>query len=452
MASARKKILHYLLPALTIIVLIALLTAALLRLGNIQQEMRHNTNINMTWVTYYANLEGLRLLDAVQKKALDPQANVDVAFRYKMLISRVQLLQDGPQYRVIEEIGLGSELHRQTQNIEGLDFLLTSLPLSPAELTQVQQVLGSFVTMMMQAASQAMTIQWEELGAGIDSNRNAVLAIIFIMIAILVGSIFISVQLFLALRQAHESERIKQRELILKKQLEDERQIAEIYQSFGSMVSHQFRTPLAIIDASMQRLIRSKTLTIDEAKKRALKVKAATERLTRLIDSILNANRYLEQVDLRLQSACLVTLTKQVIDEISTVKNTRKVRFINKTTSEDTTRVYCDPILVSQIILNFMSNAAKYSAPNQTIEVSVWSEPDWVCCAVKDRGRGISEADLPYIFQRYFRSTGVSDVVGTGIGLYIAEKLIDLQQGKIYVHSVEGEGSTFTVRLPKVHA
>jgi signal transduction histidine kinase len=278
-------------------------------------------------------------------------------------------------------------------------------------------------------------------------NRNAVLAIIVIIIAILFCSLFISWQLLIALKRSRENERVKQQQLELQKQLEHERKVSELYRSFGGMVSHQFRTPLAIIDASMQRLIRAaERMTPAQVVDRAVKVKAATERLTHLIESILKADRLLEQVDMQLQRFSLADLVRQVIDEQAFLSVNRQVSFSAQSGKD--LQALCDPVLVSEIIGNFLSNADKYSSADTAIAVYIYQEDRWVCCQVQDQGRGISKADLPHIFQRYFRAGSVADVAGTGIGLYVAAELAALQRGKVTVRSDENSGSIFTLCLP----
>lgn len=448
MVYKKKTVLRYLLPFLTILILIVLLTVALVRLASIQQEMRYNTNGNMVWVIYNAHLESLRLTDVIQKQALNSQTDGDAFFRYQMLLSRINLLHDGPQARFLEKIHLISELHEHTTAIKELEPFLLQTGLSLTELIKVQNTLASFSELMLKASGEAMTAQWDELGAGIDMNRNAVLAIIFIMVGILLCSIFVSIQLLVALKKTRENERVKQHQIELKKQLENERKIGELYRSFGAMVSHQFRTPLAIIDASMQRLIRaSHRMTPQEVSHRAVKVKAATERLTHLIETILNADQFMEQVDIQLQQFCLTELAQQIVAEQSDLQPHRQIDF--SYTEAQNARVVGDPILTSQIIANFLSNADKYSPINTKIVVKIYQQGNWICCAVQDDGRGISTQDLPYIFQRYFRGSTVADVIGTGIGLYVAAELAALQQGQVNVDSELGVGSTFILSLPR---
>lgn len=447
MTRTKKIFIRYILPLVTIILLLALLGVALFRLSVIQREMRYNSNANMVWVVYYTHLESLRLTDAIQKQTLDPEADSDLLFRYQMLLSRLNLLHDGPQSRFLDDVGLLTELKTHTLALHQIEHLLTISPLNSAQLEYLQHTLHEFSAFMLRAAGRAMTAQWEELGAGVDMNRNAVLTILFIMVGILLCSLFVSWQLLVALKRSRQNEQIKQQQLELQKQLEHERKVSELYRSFGAMVSHQFRTPLAIIDASMQRLIRAgERMTPAQVTERAVKVKAATERLTYLIDRILTADRLLEQVDIQLQQHSLADVVKRAIAEHSFLTNKRQVDF----NVENNTNLHaiCDPVLVSEIVGNLLSNADKYSPADKAISVYIYKHQQNVCCQIKDQGKGIAQNDLKHIFQRYFRADTVADVTGTGIGLYVVAELAELQRGKVAVSSDEGNGSVFTLCLP----
>lgn len=212
------------------------------------------------------------------------------------------------------------------------------------------------------------------------------------------------------------------------------------------MVSHQFRNPLAVIDASMQRLVRAGSrMGGDEIARRAEKVRAATKRLTDLIDSILNADRFLEQVQARIRTYSLVDLAQQAIAEQRMLTPLRRIYLINEAGTEVLVR--CDPVLTAQILENFLSNAVKYSDSNTEISVILRRKGEWVQCLVCDQGRGISNEDMEHIFKRYFRAWDASSVVGTGIGLHIASELASLQEGKVDVFSELGEGSIFVLSL-----
>jgi two-component system, OmpR family, sensor kinase len=99
---------------------------------------------------------------------------------------------------------------------------------------------------------------------------------------------------------------------------------------------------------------------------------------------------------------------------------------------------------------NLLSNAVKYSPAGGAIDVRMESAPDQVVVAVTDHGIGIPASDLARLFERYHRGSNVSGIVGTGVGLYLVKTAVDLHHGTIEVQSSEGDGSCFTVRLPRM--
>ena len=107
-----------------------------------------------------------------------------------------------------------------------------------------------------------------------------------------------------------------------------------------------------------------------------------------------------------------------------------------------------DQKLLSQVFHNLISNAVKYSPADAAVRVSVETKGPQIVVAVEDRGLGIPEADRDHLFERYFRGSNVTGIVGSGIGLFLVKTVIDLHQGAVWVESEEGKGSRFIVEIP----
>jgi len=107
-----------------------------------------------------------------------------------------------------------------------------------------------------------------------------------------------------------------------------------------------------------------------------------------------------------------------------------------------------DEKLLSQVFHNIIGNAVKYSPHEAVVHVSAAIEDGQAMVTVADRGLGIPEADVGRLFERYYRGSNVTGIVGSGIGLYLVKTVIDLHQGSVSVESRYGEGSRFTIRLP----
>jgi signal transduction histidine kinase len=109
-----------------------------------------------------------------------------------------------------------------------------------------------------------------------------------------------------------------------------------------------------------------------------------------------------------------------------------------------------DAKLLFQVFSNLIANAVKYSPNGGGIVVEAATAADKATVSVTDRGIGIPAADLGRLFERYYRGSNVSGIVGTGVGLYLVKTAVDLHKGRIDVVSQEGSGSRFTVSLPLV--
>ena len=236
---------------------------------------------------------------------------------------------------------------------------------------------------------------------------------------------------------------------MLEEQLAQEQRLALLQRNFVSMASHEFRTPLTIIDGHAQRLIKTReTLPPAETGERAGKIRAAVLRLTHLIDNLLNSARlfdggaalYFHPIEMDM--AALLREVCQLHREM--VPGTE----ISEHLSGATMPMVGDAKLLYQLFSNLLSNAIKYSPGGGKIEVEGDIRADEVVVAVADRGIGIPAVDLERLFERYHRGSNVSGIVGTGVGLYLVKMVADLHGGRVEVTSAEGAGSRFTVRLP----
>jgi signal transduction histidine kinase len=107
-----------------------------------------------------------------------------------------------------------------------------------------------------------------------------------------------------------------------------------------------------------------------------------------------------------------------------------------------------DNKLLGHILNNLLSNAIKYSPDGGLVQFTLACENQQAIIAVQDYGIGIPEEDLPLLFESFHRARNVGNIVGTGLGLSIVKKCLDIHQGKIFVNSIPGVGTTFTVHLP----
>ncbi|MCB5177482.1 MULTISPECIES: sensor histidine kinase [Microvirga] len=243
----------------------------------------------------------------------------------------------------------------------------------------------------------------------------------------------------------------KQAAQALQSALDRERETTNAYRSFVSMVSHQFRTPLAILDSSAQRILRrGQDITQDELVTRVQRIRNATSRLTRLVESVLNAAKLdAGRIELNPASCNLVDLVAEICERQRELSTHADIRFV---APEKTVQVYCDSILIEQVVINLLSNAVKYSGDTPVVEVKIWADGARAYCSVRDWGIGIPADEIAKIFDRFYRARTATGIAGTGIGLNFAQKIMHLHGGEIQVESYEAAGSLFTFDLPVSNA
>jgi PAS domain S-box-containing protein len=232
----------------------------------------------------------------------------------------------------------------------------------------------------------------------------------------------------------------------LQSALERERETTSAYRNFVSMVSHQFRTPLAILDSSAQRLLRrGDHLTRDEMHTRVQRIRSAATRLTRLVESVLNAARLdAGRMEVKIASCDLVGMVADICERQREMSPQAVIRF---EASRKAINVLCDSILIEQVVINLLSNAVKYSDDQPVVDVRVSVRDGRGVCSVRDSGIGIPPDEVSRIFDRFYRARTASGIAGTGIGLNFAQKILHLHGSDIRAESREGVGSIFTFDL-----
>jgi signal transduction histidine kinase len=254
-----------------------------------------------------------------------------------------------------------------------------------------------------------------------------------------------------------ESQRMLARQAaMLAEQLAQEQRLALLQRNFVSMASHEFRTPMTIIDGHARRLIKMKdSMSPAEIGERAGKVRSAVLRMTQLIDNLLNSSRLIDggvgggegggqyfhpaEMDMAalLQEVC--QLHREMVPGAHIAERIAVAPM----------PMVGDPKLLFQVFSNVLSNAIKYSPDGGVIAVDAALAADEVVVAIADHGIGIPATDLDRLFERYHRGSNVSGIVGTGVGLYLVKMVVDMHGGAVAVASKEGDGARFTIRLPR---
>jgi len=226
--------------------------------------------------------------------------------------------------------------------------------------------------------------------------------------------------------------------------------LAEAKQTFVSNVSHELKTPLALIRLFAETLELGRVKTSEKAQDYYRIIHNESRRLSQLIDNILDFSRIeAGNRQYHFVPADLVEVTRAVV--ASYEYQIREAGFDLGTHFEaDLPRVQADPGAISQAILNLLNNAVKYSEKTKQIQVSVRAKNGGIMVEVSDRGIGIPLSEQKRIFEKFYRvSTGlVHKTKGSGLGLALVKHIVEAHDGFVSVESAPGKGSRFTVWLP----
>lgn len=222
---------------------------------------------------------------------------------------------------------------------------------------------------------------------------------------------------------------------------------------FVAHVSHELRTPLTVITGYVDNMLEGVTGALSEKQAQYLaRIKASGARLARMIANLLHRSRIEEGKEQHYPADVSLTLLAQdAVDQLRhlATANAQQLELIH---GPDQLDVWADPDGVSRILMNLIENAIKYTPRQGSIRVVLEPEgPHLVAVSVSDTGEGIAEADLPRLFDPFYRATRhqkSSGKGGLGLGLSIVRQLVELHGGTITVQSEEGVGSTFRFTLP----
>lgn len=234
----------------------------------------------------------------------------------------------------------------------------------------------------------------------------------------------------------------------LARALSQERELNELKTRFVSLVSHEFRTPLGVTMSAVE-VLRHYRDQISAEKQIELHddIFSATLQMSGLMDQVLLLGRAeAGKLEWRPVPIDLSELCGKLVDEGHSSTNHRcPVSFACEGQIDD---ACMDAALLRHIIGNLLSNAVKYSAEGSPVELRVKREGDEVVIAVQDHGIGIPEPDQARLFEAFHRASNVGETPGTGLGLMLVKRCVELHHGTITVQSKERVGTTFTVRLP----
>ena len=232
----------------------------------------------------------------------------------------------------------------------------------------------------------------------------------------------------------------------LTKALSKEKELSDLKSRFVSMASHEFRTPLSTILSSASLV--AKYVEADEQEKRNKhihRIKSSVNNLTNLLNEFLSIGKI---EDGKITANNLHFNIKEMITSLcsemeSLTRNNQQIVYTH--TGDEI--IFSDPALLRNVVTNLLSNAIKFSAEGGMIEVNTNILHDRIILTVNDNGMGISKEDQEHLFERFFRGTNVTNIQGTGLGLHIVAKYIEIMDGKIEFKSELEKGTKFIITL-----
>lgn len=240
---------------------------------------------------------------------------------------------------------------------------------------------------------------------------------------------------------------LRQREEELNRALGKERELNELKSRFLSMASHEFKTPLSTVLSSAE-IIELYEQREDQPKhaKHLDRIKNAVNQLTEILNDFLSLSQ-LEQGRIEFKPK-LIDLRALISTSIESSEGQFKPgQEVILSLADEPQRIVADAKLLRHVLVNLLSNAAKYSGEGNPVTVATGYKDGRCFISVIDRGIGIPEEDQKHLFDRFFRARNVENVKGTGLGLNIVKHYVDLMEAELTFTSVLGEGSTFTVWL-----
>ena len=431
--------------------------AAAWQLVEINGQLRNRAGENTLWALTQAQNHGskLELIDAqyrlglATREALEQQEDV--------FFSRLTLLEDGPLRRLLTHYG-----HDQAV-LSAIDGFRTADTDSIANLPRDSDAhlhLAGLIDVLATAANAVMVSERDERGQQFDEFVNLIrVAFAAFSVAFVAGGLLVW-KLLRSLSLRREQLRVirAQHEQLQKtvNELHAAQHATETYRNFVSLVSHQFRSPLAVIDSTAQRLMRrardAGTSGFAESQEWLDKMsltRSTIESMNRLIDAVLTSVR-LESGTTALQKEPmnLCELVGQVVAGHMSLLHERPLLLETEGAAEDYACLG-DPSLLEHVLQNLLSNANKYTEPGTAIAVTLSHEArGTLVCTVRDWGGGVPMSELHCLFERFYRSSQSRPAQGTGLGLYLARSIARLHGGDLEASLPDGGGLVVHLKIP----
>jgi len=243
-----------------------------------------------------------------------------------------------------------------------------------------------------------------------------------------------------------EMKAAKEAEINVLKDLTKERNLNQLKANFVSTVSHEFRTPLSTIFSSAQLIEKYPGGEgQDKRLKHTGKIQASVSLLNNMIEDILSLSKLEEgKVILKQEAVDLQELVTQIFSEVKTIYPNIRLYLEGGNST-----IYSDVKVLQHVLMNLIENGCKYGIDGGKVEVGIKTEPENIKITIADNGIGIPDQEENNIYDRFYRAANAENIKGTGLGLNIVRKNLELLGGTVEFESELNLGTTFTINIPK---
>lgn len=235
----------------------------------------------------------------------------------------------------------------------------------------------------------------------------------------------------------------------LESALAKEKELGELKTRFISMTSHEFRTPLATIQAASDLLLNySDKMPAPKRNDRLLKIQREVKKMTFLLEEVLTMGRAnAGKLSIRIEAMDVHQFAKDCLEQAQNAATPEhQLVLVDEWSGER--EFYADRQLLQQAVINLLVNGIKYSPRGGHICLCIQGNANHLNLRIRDNGIGIPAEELPHIFESFYRAQNVGNISGTGLGLAIAHAVVELHHGTITVDSMESQGTTFSITIP----
>ncbi|MDC3415414.1 ATP-binding protein [Aquibacillus salsiterrae] len=234
----------------------------------------------------------------------------------------------------------------------------------------------------------------------------------------------------------------------------EERKLDQLREDFIANVSHELRTPISMLQGYSEAIVDDIAESKQEKNDLAKIIHEESLRMGRLVNELLDLARMKAgHISLNRENVKLELFLKRIVRKFKGLCESKEIQLISEL-NVNTASISIDPDRIEQVLTNLIDNAINHTKDNGSVIVSVNEQSNYLEFSIKDNGSGISQKDLAFVFERFYKADKSrkrkNGKTGTGLGLAIAKNIVEAHNGTISVQSKVNEGTTFTFRLPKI--